>query len=457
MPYSDNQRETLDWVIRLHWFLVVGLLIVCFITEGAAPSQGLSSYDIVFSAALFFLIIYLFFVLRKGERFLAPLLFLVDGAAIAFGVAISGGPVSYYIPIFFISLVGTCLVCTPAWAITVIIEHFLLFGAALTFAYHPLWPNLVPVPAVDDMGYYLNTMPEEARNTVFVEQAIRWWFFMGFFCVMATLLVRRMWVREERLRVRERSLEQKRHLIQLGEMTGRIAHGVNTPLGLLSGNMEMLIQETRKGTKLHKRLLELDGFVQRAITTVRETLDYNRQSMSQIRPVSITDLLSTVAETVQTKLKQVQGELILDLEKKIPNIQGYPEGLFQALLNVVENAVDSLSPGGKGVVTISASFRFRSMRLSAADRRGEVVVAVRDTGSGIPAGELDRVFEPFYSTKDYGRGTGLGLSIVKRIVEEHQGTLQIESHVGMGTSVTLSFPAEWHEEAEPVSSASSRD
>jgi signal transduction histidine kinase len=326
--------------------------------------------------------------------------------------------------------------------LVVITEHFVLFGAALAFAYHPFWPEIVPTPALDDMGYYLNAMSEETRNTVYYEQVLRWWFFMGFFVVMATLLVRRMWVREEHLRSRERALEQKRRLIQMGEMTGRIAHGVNTPLGLLSGNLEMLLQETRKGTKLHKRLTELDGFVQRAILTVRQTLDYNRQSMSQIRPVSLTDLLSTVAESVQPKLKQTQGELILDFEKDIPTIAGYPEGLFQALLNVVENAVDALPPDGKGVVTISVTFHFRSVRLSAADRRGEVLVVVRDTGSGIPPEEMDRIFEPFYSTKDFGHGTGLGLSIVKRIVEEHQGTLQIESRLGMGTSVTLRFPAE---------------
>lgn len=451
MAYSDNQRETLDWVIRLHWVLVAGLLVLVFVTEGGSPTGGINAYDIVFSAALFYLGIYFFFILRRGERFLAPLIFLADGVGIAFAVAISGGPVSYYLPLFFISLVGACLVCTPGAAWLIITEHFILFGAALAFAYHPVWPSWVPAPETDDMGFYLAGLSSEIRNKVYFEQTLRWCFFMGFFVGLSTLLVRKMWVREERLRSRERGLEQKRRLIQMGEMTGRIAHGVNTPLGLLSGNLEMLLNETRKGTKLHKRLVELDGFVQRAIMTVRQTLDYNRQSMSQIRPVLITDLLNTVAESVQMKLQIKRGELILDFDKNIPMIPGYPESLFQALLNVVENAVDSLPPEGKGVVTISVSFHFRPVRLSAADRRGEVLVVVRDTGSGIPAEEMDRIFEPFYSTKDFGHGTGLGLSIVKRIVEEHQGTLQIESNLGMGTSVALCFPAESPNEEKRLS------
>jgi hypothetical protein len=225
MPFSDNQRDTLDWVIRLHWMLLVVLLLLVFVTEGGEPSGVVSAYDVVFGAAFFFLVIYLFFILRRGEKYLATILFLADGLAIAFGVAISGGPVSYYLPIFFISLVGACLVCSPRAATLVIVEHFVLFGLALAFAYHPFWPADIPTPAPDDMFYYLRTMAPQVRNTVYFEQILRWTVFMGFFVLMATLLVRRMWVREEHLRDRERGLEQKRRLIQMGELTGRSPTG----------------------------------------------------------------------------------------------------------------------------------------------------------------------------------------------------------------------------------------
>lgn len=440
MPFSEKQHESLGWILHFHWLLVAVLLGVFFDTEGVGFNSGVSPYDLSFSAALLFLVVYLFYFMRRGERFLAPFLFLVDGFLIAAGVAISGGPVSYYLPLVFISLGGTVLSCTPRATWVVVAGHYLFLTAALVFAYHSPWPGLAPSTDTDDMGYYLDRMSGALRDRVFLEQAVRWWVYLGLFLILATVLVRRIWQREEQLRARERALDQKRRLIQMGEMTGRIAHGVNTPLGLLSGNLEMLLADTRKGTKLHKRLMELDGFVQRAITTVRETLDYNRQSLSQIRPVALGDLLATVAESVQGKLKERRGELILDVEKDLPKISGYPEGLFQALLNVVENAVDALPAGKQGVVTVTAVFRFRSMRLSPADRRGDLVVTVNDNGSGIPPGEMDRIFEPFYSTKDFGHGTGLGLSIVKRIVEEHQGVLRVESRVGAGTQVTLSFP-----------------
>jgi signal transduction histidine kinase len=76
-------------------------------------------------------------------------------------------------------------------------------------------------------------------------------------------------------------------------------------------------------------------------------------------------------------------------------------------------------------------------------------VTVRDTGKGIPPEELDRIFEPFYSTKDFGHGTGLGLAIVKRVMEEHRGTVKVESKVGVGTMVVLSLPAEARSGAAP--------
>jgi signal transduction histidine kinase len=82
------------------------------------------------------------------------------------------------------------------------------------------------------------------------------------------------------------------------------------------------------------------------------------------------------------------------------------------------------------------------MRLSAGDQRGEIKVVVQDNGRGISADKLSQIFEPFYSTKDFGKGTGLGLAIVKRIVDEHNGTIEVSSTVGVGTVFILIFPVE---------------
>jgi signal transduction histidine kinase len=130
----------------------------------------------------------------------------------------------------------------------------------------------------------------------------------------------------------------------------------------------------------------------------------------------------------------------LDIDPKLPEMRGYPDGLYQALLNLVENAIDSISD--EGLVTLTAQFQLQTMRLSAEDNRGEIKITIQDNGKGIPADRLPRIFEPFYSTKDFGKGTGLGLPIVKRVVDEHGGTIEARSKVGTGTTFTLVFPVE---------------
>jgi len=413
--------------------------LVLFVEKNDKP-ETFTSIDLCLAGGVTILALYFLYKIRRAERWLAPILFLMDGLFIAMAVALSGGSVSYYLPLFLVSLSGAILSCTPRVILTVAAEHFILMWVSIGSVEMGFWRAWTPVPDPDDLGAFVASATAAMRWHIFLEQGARWSVFLVLLILVCGILARQVWVREEGLRVRERNLEQKRRLIQLGELTGRIAHGVNTPLGLVSGNLEMLLGETRKGTKLHKRLVELDGFVQRAIQTVRQTLDYSRQTMSQIRPVVLPELLAAVVEASQVKLTKSGGQLILDIPPGIPKVNGYPESLFQAFLNVVENALDSIQAGG--VVTVNVAFQFHSLRLSAADRRGDVRVTVRDTGRGIPPGEMDRIFEPFYSTKDFGHGTGLGLAIVKRVMEEHQGQVSVESKLGLGTAVTLSLPAE---------------
>ncbi len=441
MTQQDSQHETLGWLIKIHWVLMLSLLALVLIVERESLlAPGINSLDILLAASGIYLSLYFFYTIRRVERVLAPALFLADGFFSALAVLISGGFVSYYLPLFLIGILGACLVCSRRAATLIVAWHFALFLGSVSFVYYDPIPGLLPKPDEDDIATWMAVSPSAVGSDVFYEQILRWCFFMGITTLLCAILVRQIWIREARVRARERFLEQKRRLIQMGELTGRIAHGINTPLGLLSGNLEMLLAETRKGTKVHKRLVELDGYLQRAITTLRKILDTSRQTLSPIQKVALTDVLTTVVEAAQPKLKRKRARLILDLEPGLPEIQGHPEGLHQAFLNVLENAVDSIPE--EGLVTLSAQFRYRSVRLSVADRRGEVRVTVRDNGPGIPEEDLERIFEPFYSTKEFGHGTGLGLAIVKRVMEEHQGTIWMESKPGMGTTVFMTFPTE---------------
>lgn len=447
MSSLDTKHQSLRWLIHFRSISVLALALLIYFIEDRYPAGPLDGvWAVLTVAAVYNLLMH---ILGRSRRLAGPLIvlgFVMDGLLISWGVAITGGPLSYYIPFYMVVIMAACLVGSPRVALMTALGQWALFLLTMWFCYENPTPSDLAPHNSDLFFGILESGPPGTRLSAYLEQTARWSFFFVLTTLVCGMLIRQVWKREEGLRVRERDLEQKRHLIQMGELTGRVAHGVNTPLGLISGNLEMLMAETRKGGKTYKTLAQIEQYVQRAIATVRDILDYSRQTLSEIQPVPLPKVIQAAATAVQQKLKKNGGKLVLDVDPKLPPVLAYPEGLFQLLLNLVENAVDSIGPGG--IITLSARFQYRSMRLSAQDRRGEIKIVVRDTGRGIPPDELKRIFEPFYSTKGFGKGTGLGLAIVKRIVDEHHGDIQVESRVGEGTVFTLLLPTDgWAGEA----------
>lgn len=441
MASIETRAQSFKILIRIRTVCLILMIFLLWFCEDIHSAQAiLAGWELLFAAMVLSLVFWVLGRIKKILFLLLPLVFLMDSFFVAFWVSATGGPVSFYIPFFLLILVSAILVLTPSEAIGVVVFVVLVFFGSLYLDF--IWhiPTVFEAGKINYVSALLEQSPPETRLAVYSQQALRWFFFFLLMIAVCSFLMRQVWSREERLRIREKSLEQKRHFIQMGELTGRIAHGVNTPLGLISGNLELLMAKTRKTSQTYKTLAQIEQYVQRAIRTVRDILDYSRQSMSEIKPVFVSGVIQAVSTAVQSKLKKAGGKLILDVETQLPPVTAYSEGLFQTLLNLVENAIDSIAEGG--IVTLSARFQYRSMRLSAHDRRGEIKIVIRDTGRGIPASELKRIFEPFYSTKGFGKGTGLGLAIVKRIVDEHRGEIKVESRVGEGTVFTLLFPTD---------------
>ncbi len=441
MPSIETNSQSLKTLLRARAVCLLLMFLLLWWAEdiGSAPAI-LKGWEIWVLGIVFGLIFWVLGKIKRIAGWVLPAVFLVDSCLIGLWVSVSGGPVSFYMPFFLLILVSAIMVLTPRKALFVIAGILAIFLMTLYLDF--VWdiPLAFEAGKINFISGMMEHLSPKLREGLYMQQALRWFFFFILTLILCALLMRQVWAREERLRVREKTLEQKRHLIQMGELTGRVAHGVNTPLGLISGNLELLMSETRKGGKTYKQLAQIDQYVQRAIHTVRDILDYSRQTMSEIKAVSLPQVIQAVIGAVQSKLKKVEGKLILDVDSKLPEIMGYPEGIFQVLLNLVENAVDSIPQGG--LITLSAKFEYRSMRLSVHDQRGGIRLVVRDTGKGIPSDELKRIFEPFYSTKGFGKGTGLGLAIVKRIMDEHKGEITVESRMGEGTVFTLLFPTD---------------
>ena len=220
-------------------------------------------------------------------------------------------------------------------------------------------------------------------------------------------------------------------LAAIGELSAGIAHEIRNCLNPIAGSVEVLQRELRV-TGENARLLELIvRESERLDSFIRELLDYARERPLQVETVEIGGLLRDVSDVARRHPSAEPGKKVtLTASEEALWTRADYEQLKQVLLNLLINGLEAIE--GAGEVTV------RPIAERAAGGGGRVGFEVRDTGIGIPAEELERVTEPFFSTKN--GGTGLGLAIVNRIVERHGGSLDIDSRVGEGTAFRVWLP-----------------
>jgi PAS domain S-box-containing protein len=230
----------------------------------------------------------------------------------------------------------------------------------------------------------------------------------------------------------EDSARQSEKLAALGTLSAGLAHELNNPIGIISARIELMLLES-EGQELPSGVREDLGVIhrhaQRVARIVHSLLSFARRSAGLHTAV---DLNQVVEETLLLVEKQVAREgihLKRSLAPALPVILGDATALQQVMMNLLLNARDATPQGGEIRVVTEAS----------AEPPGGARVVVSDTGSGIPAEALPRIFDPFYTTKPHG--TGLGLSISYGIVRDHQGTCDVQSTPGVGTTFVLTFPA----------------
>ncbi|MEK7316444.1 MAG: ATP-binding protein, partial [Candidatus Eisenbacteria bacterium] len=220
-------------------------------------------------------------------------------------------------------------------------------------------------------------------------------------------------------------------LAAIGELSAGIAHEIRNCLNPIAGSVEVLQRELEVSGE-NARLLELIiRESERLDSFIRELLDYARERPLQAETVEIGGLLRDVSDVARRHPSAVDGKKVnLTASDEPLWTRADYEQMKQVLLNLLINGLEAIE--GHGEVTV------RPIAERAAGGGGRVGFEVRDTGIGIPAPELERVTEPFFSTKN--GGTGLGLAIVSRIVERHGGALDIESRVGEGTAFRVWLP-----------------
>ncbi len=229
----------------------------------------------------------------------------------------------------------------------------------------------------------------------------------------------------QELRETQEQLVQAAKLAAIGELASNVAHEINNPLTSIMGYAELIREET----DLPSIMRDIDIISKeslRARNIVQQLLEFARKRPLELREIEPNELLRETVELVRVQLKNARIKIVEEYGA-LPSIMGDANQLKQVFLNIINNAVHSMSDTG-GVLTITTT-----------GTENHVQIAIRDNGHGIPPEILPKIFEPFFTTKR-DKGTGLGLSITYKIIQSHNGRIDIKSEVGSGTTFTLALP-----------------
>lgn len=228
----------------------------------------------------------------------------------------------------------------------------------------------------------------------------------------------------------EEQLQQREKLSSIGLLAAGVAHEVNTPLTGVSSYSQMLIGMLATNDPKHALLQKIRKQAERATNIVNNLLNFSRTgSATEFGEIDIHKVLDDTLQLLEPQLHSNQIEICRQYDRDSPLVFGNSGKLQQVFTNLLLNARDAIPDGGS--ITISTQ----------ASEKDSVIVEVADTGIGIAADKVAKIYDPFYTTKGVGRGTGLGLAVSYGIVQEHAGHIGVESTPGQGTTFRITLPA----------------
>ncbi len=237
--------------------------------------------------------------------------------------------------------------------------------------------------------------------------------------------------REQQLALAARKqLTRSEQLASIGRLAAGVAHEINNPLtGVLT--FAHLLREKENMDEQDRQDLDLIIHeTTRAAEIVRGLLDFARERPSVKQPLALNEVIRRTVKLLGNQRAFHNINVVEDLAEDLPLIHGDQNQLQQVVLNLMINACEAMPRGGTLLV--------QTTRTPSGDK---VILKVGDTGVGISPEHLEKIFEPFFSTKPVGKGTGLGLSVTYGIVQQHGGTIEVESTVGKGSVFTITFPS----------------
>ena len=236
----------------------------------------------------------------------------------------------------------------------------------------------------------------------------------------------------EQLERTQKQLIQVEKMKSLGQLSASIAHEINNPLaGLLVYTrllQKLLLTSSLDRNKALDILSKMDLAITHSSKLVSNLLDFARQTPPDLKPVEISKVIDQAISLVGHQAQLTKIKLIREETPSLPLVKGDSGQLQQVLINLIVNAIQAMPNGGELKI------------ISFTD--GDLVkVAIQDIGEGIPPENMDKLFTPFFSTKDEVKGVGLGLAVSYGIIQSHGGNIEVQSQLGKGSTFTVSLPA----------------
>ncbi|MDD3628066.1 MAG: ATP-binding protein, partial [bacterium] len=229
----------------------------------------------------------------------------------------------------------------------------------------------------------------------------------------------------------EDRLSQSQKLAALGEFSAAIAHEIRNPLGIIKVSASSVKENIDRSDSSYKLLDFIIGETDRLAKVIEKLLNFARPKKIEKEYTDLKDMIKTYIKYGKQNLKDKEIEFIDDFSQDLPKVMIDRAQFSEVMLNLIDNAVDSIPEEKKGIIKVTAKYLSKS---------NQVQIQIEDNGIGMKENDKGHIFEPFFTTKD--TGTGLGLTISHKVIENHNGSISCETVLNKGTVFTIILPAE---------------
>jgi len=236
---------------------------------------------------------------------------------------------------------------------------------------------------------------------------------------------------QKELEETQMKLFQSEKMSSLGKLAAGIAHEINNPLGGIMIFAETILEDLEENDAIREDLQRIASEARRCKNIVKGLLEFSRQTGNTMSFYNINDLIEQGMVLLENQAIFHNIDVIKEYDKDLPLVKCDSARLKQVFINITQNAIDAM--GAKGTFTIKTGIN---------KERQRVEIEFSDTGSGVPKEIRQKIFDPFFSTKEVGKGTGLGLSMSYGIIKDHGGTINVKSDGRTGASFIIELPIE---------------